>query len=73
MDLNNYIDTIVFYVASAVAALGGTSLGIGAICGWIKKSSFKQSKNLLQQKAIMTRMQPNFKARRISLRMLVTK
>lgn len=37
MDLNNYIDTIVFYVASAVAALGGTSLGIGAICGWIKK------------------------------------
>lgn len=37
MDLNNYIDTIVFYVISAVAALGGTSIGIGTICGWVKK------------------------------------
>ncbi len=37
MDLNNYIDTIVFYVISAVAALGGTSIGIGTICGWVKR------------------------------------
>ena len=35
--MNNYIDTIVFYVISAVAALGGTSIGIGTICGWVKR------------------------------------
>lgn len=36
MEINNYIDNIVFYVVSAISALAGTSLGIGAICKWIK-------------------------------------
>lgn len=37
MDLTNYIDSIVFYVCAGVAALGGSSLGIGALLRWVKR------------------------------------
>lgn len=36
-NLQNYLDQIVFWVCTAVAALGGTSLSIGAIILWIKR------------------------------------
>lgn len=46
MDLND----IIFYVLSGVASLGGTSLGIGAICAWIKKLVTKAVEKLLGSK-----------------------
>ncbi len=37
METSEYIGNIILYVGAAIAALGGSSIGIGAICKWLKK------------------------------------
>ena len=44
------IQTIIFYVVSGITALGGSSLGIGMVCAWIKKVISSIIEKLLNSK-----------------------
>lgn len=44
------LDTIIFYVMSGIAALAGTSAGIGGVCAWLKKAISKVIEKLIGSK-----------------------
>lgn len=51
MEISNYIENIIFYAISAISALAGSSLGIGAICKWIKNKILQSVDNLTSGKS----------------------
>lgn len=47
---SEYIGNVILYVGAAIAALGGSSIGIGAICKWLKKAVSAVVEKLLSTK-----------------------
>ncbi len=50
MEWKAYLDEIIVWVGTTIAALGGTSISIAAIAAWIKKQIVKAVSTLFEQK-----------------------